>query len=76
MHEPTCRETVNALMDYLDGRLPLDQQRILDEHFAQCPSCVQFLRSYRETPPIVRRGTETDVPEDVSRRLKLVLGIP
>jgi len=75
MNEPTCRETVDALMDYLEGRLPLDHQRMLDEHFAQCPSCVEFLRSYRATPRIVRRGTETDVPDEVSRRLKLVLGI-
>ena len=45
----TCREFVEFLMDYLNDELPEDQRTIFDSHMDDCPSCVTYLDSYRET---------------------------
>lgn len=70
----SCQETVDLLMDYVDGRLPAQDQAALDAHFAGCPHCRDFLASYRETPRIVREATRTPIPEEVCRRLEEFLG--
>jgi anti-sigma factor RsiW len=45
----TCREAAEFLLDYLEGRLPLDVRATFDEHLGRCPPCVVFLASYRAT---------------------------
>ncbi len=66
----TCRETIDLLLDYLEGRLPASDQTALDEHFSACPPCLEFVRSYRETPRIFREVTRPSVPEEVRQRLE------
>ena len=73
MSDVTCLETVDGLMDYLDGMLAADRRRAFDEHLAECPRCVEFLASYRDTPRIVRRSSDVALPEDVARRLNAAL---
>lgn len=68
----TCREFVEFLAEYLEGRLPEDQLARFNGHLAACPSCVSYTRSYEET---VRLGKGVlspreeplpgDVPEDL-----------
>ncbi len=50
-----CREFVDFLMDYLDGVLSAAQREIFEEHMDDCPACVTYLDTYRET---VRLGRE------------------
>jgi anti-sigma factor RsiW len=63
-----CREFVDFLMAYLDAELPSDQVESFRQHLADCPPCVNYLDTYRET---VRLGheicadPEAPVPEDV-----------
>jgi anti-sigma factor RsiW len=45
----TCREALDFLMAYCDGDLPTAERSLFDEHLAECPSCVAYLHSYRET---------------------------
>ncbi len=46
-HQQTnCEDCVNLLMDYLDSHLDPETLRQLDEHFAACPPCVNFLKTY------------------------------
>ena len=73
MDELTCRDIVGALNDYVDGRLTVEHQRAFDEHFADCPCCVEFLQSYRDTSGIFRRSTDIDLPEGMDRRLRVAL---
>ena len=67
-----CREFVEFLMEYLDGELPGRQRGVFEEHMADCPSCVTYLETYRET---VRLGgalcadPADPVPEDVPENL-------
>jgi anti-sigma factor RsiW len=70
----TCRDGVTLLLDYLDGLLDRPRRRSVEAHVAGCPRCQKFVRSYAETPRIVRDATAFDLPERVSaalhRRLK------
>jgi anti-sigma factor RsiW len=68
-----CQETVALLADYLEEKLSSEDHAALDEHFAGCPLCVAFLRSYRETPRIVRESTGAALPEEVRVRLERFL---
>ena len=62
---------VEFLMEYLDGVLVEAERRVFEEHIDDCPACVNYLDSYRET---VRLGSslctpDADVPLDVPEEL-------
>jgi anti-sigma factor RsiW len=58
-----CREFLDFLMDYLDDELPGGQRRVFESHMSECPSCVTYLDTYRET---LRIGRRVLCPEDGS----------
>jgi anti-sigma factor RsiW len=62
----TCRELTEFLMDYLDGVLPADEHRRLEEHLGECPDCVAYLHSYRQTARLGRALCDeaADAPPD------------
>jgi anti-sigma factor RsiW len=68
----TCREFIDFLMEYTEGAIPAAQRAKFDAHLAECPGCVDYLRTYQET---VRLGNEalartnTVVPEEVPEEL-------
>jgi anti-sigma factor RsiW len=64
----TCKELITFLCDYLDGSLAPERRHEFDRHLAVCPSCTEYLSSYRETIRIVKRAGQVpieDVPADV-----------
>ena len=73
MKNTTCRETIDLLMDYLEERLPPEDREALDAHFAACAPCLAFVRSYRETPRILREATAATLPGHVEASLKTFL---
>jgi len=67
-----CREFVDFLMDYLDGTLPDQQLTTFRQHMDDCPSCVTYLDTYRETVRLGRElcaDPEGPVPPEVPRGL-------
>jgi anti-sigma factor (TIGR02949 family) len=66
----TCKESIDLLLDYLDGDMPEEQARHLEEHLAACPPCIDFLRTYRATPGICQRALQKQMPQELSERLK------
>ena len=68
----TCREFVRFLADYLHGELGAGERAEFDRHLANCPSCVAYMESYRNTRRLARAamtepaaGVPADVPEDL-----------
>jgi anti-sigma factor RsiW len=61
-------------MEYLDGALDARRRRAVEVHTAGCIRCRRFLRSYVETPRIVRAATGFALPKRAAlalrRRLK------
>ncbi len=66
----TCRESIDLLLEYLDGGLPEDVRAKLDEHFGGCQPCEEFLRSYRATPSVCQKAMAVKkMPGEVAARL-------
>jgi anti-sigma factor RsiW len=66
-----CREFVEFLMEYLDGALVEGERHVFEQHIEDCPACVNYLDTYRET---VRLGNslcspDAEVPADVPEEL-------
>ena len=45
----SCRDAIEFLDRYLDESLTPDVRQMFDAHLEKCPSCCDYLRSYRET---------------------------
>lgn len=72
--ELTCREMADFLADYLDGGLNQETRGLFEEHLAECPDCVRYLRGYAETIRLARDACRDgddrippEVPDDLVR---------
>jgi anti-sigma factor RsiW len=45
----TCRELMGFLDDYVDGALAARERLGFEAHLAECPECIAYVRSYRDT---------------------------
>ena len=73
MKKKSCRETIELLMDYLEGKLSPEDHEALKQHFSDCPPCLAFVRSYQEMPRILREATEIPMPQEMESRLQAYL---
>ena len=60
----TCREVITFLLDYLSNELPPDREREFERHLAVCPSCVAYLKTYKESVRLGKKvlGSEAETP--------------
>jgi anti-sigma factor RsiW len=65
-----CQNVIGFLMDYLNRELPEDQQAAFELHLARCPSCINYLNSYRQMIELGRALAEED--EDLALPEELV----
>ena len=68
-----CADGLPFLMDYLEDSLAQAARGAIDAHLAGCPRCRAFVRSYVETPRILREATHTPLPSGVGGRLRAFL---
>ena len=65
----TCREVLDFVMAYLDGELTPEQCHEFERHLGVCPSCVNYLHTYKATIAItiaernLDKGACGSVPE-------------
>jgi anti-sigma factor RsiW len=57
----TCRELVELVTDYLDGRLPRAEQARFDAHIANCSNCSEYLKQFEQTIALTGTLREDDV---------------
>jgi anti-sigma factor RsiW len=75
----TCKALVEFLGDYVDGALPPPQHEEFHRHLAICPSCVNYVESYKATRLLSKaalcdssdptRPAPADVPEPLIRAI-------
>ena len=65
----SCKESIDLLLDYLEGEMSEAEQRHLEEHLQACPPCVDFLKTYKATPVLCRKALESKMPAELSERL-------
>ncbi len=70
----TCRELVEFLMDYVENELGAEERGVFEAHLGECPTCVDYVESYRETVRLGETLCEdpdgplpADVPEQLVR---------
>ena len=68
----TCREFVDFLMQYLSGELSLAERSVFEQHMAECPDCMAYLRTYEATIKLEKAAFDNptgpvpdEVPEDL-----------
>jgi anti-sigma factor RsiW len=69
---PTCREVLEFLDDYREGRLPPVERQRFTAHLAACPDCVAYLDSYERTIGLVNAALaapDEEVPAEVPAEL-------
>jgi len=67
-----CREFVDFLMAYIDGELPEGERTVFDAHMVDCPPCLTYLETYKETVELgqdVCRDSDGPIPDEVPGRL-------
>lgn len=70
----TCRELLDFLLDYHEGRLGPEVRDRFEEHLARCTHCAAYLKSYRDTVTLAQRALREplaeagdEAPEDLVR---------
>lgn len=68
----TCKQVLDFIMAYLDGELSREELYDFERHLAVCPSCTNYLGSYRQTVSLSQAlgqggesPAETIVPADL-----------
>jgi anti-sigma factor RsiW len=69
VQELTCKEIVELVTDYLEGKLPRAERRAFDAHLALCDGCTQYLEQMRETIRLTGTLTEESLEPDLREKL-------
>ena len=65
----TCQQLIDFIMNYLENELPDDERAEFDRHMAVCPSCVNYLQTYKKTVLLAKAAADDQVPEEVPESL-------
>ena len=69
----TCKDSIKHLLEFLDGEMPGEEEKRLEEHLSGCPPCVDFLRTYRATSSICRQALKKEMPREMADKLSSFL---
>jgi anti-sigma factor RsiW len=69
----TCEQVTALLIDYVAGDLDPASTLVLEQHLQNCPDCVAFLRTYRESIRRTRTLRYEDIPEELQDRVHAFL---
>ncbi len=69
MTAPTCKDSVELLLEYFDGKLTGELRSRLEAHLGGCTPCEDFWKSYSATPGLCRKALVRDMPREVAAKL-------
>ena len=64
-----CKDSVELLLEYLDGELNADLRAKLEAHLGGCSPCEDFWKSYSATPRLCRKALIAEMPREVATKL-------
>jgi anti-sigma factor RsiW len=65
---------VELLGDYVEGNLPADRAKALEDHLSLCPPCITFVRTYKATRKLCRSALAREMPSELAHSLSAFLG--
>jgi anti-sigma factor RsiW len=66
-----CRQAVELMTDYLEGRLSRGERRRFEAHLVKCPHCTEYLAQLRETIRLTgQTAARSAAPEDLPPQLR------
>jgi anti-sigma factor RsiW len=68
--EMTCRQLVELVTDYLEGRLPEHDRVLFEAHVAECSHCVEYVAQMRRAIDVL--GELSAEAIDPARELELL----
>jgi anti-sigma factor RsiW len=68
-HDLVCREAVELVTDYLEGRLSRRDTRRFEAHLANCDGCDEYLRQVRATIEILGKVQPDDLAPETRQGL-------
>jgi hypothetical protein len=68
-----CQQLVDFCLDFLDGSLPEDDQRLFRNHLGHCCECVVFFETYKRTPEVSREAFALEMPAAVKHAIRSFL---
>jgi anti-sigma factor RsiW len=68
-----CEQVTALLIDYVAGDLDPATSLVLEQHVQNCPDCIAFLRTYRESIRLTRTLRYEDIPGELQDRLHALL---
>jgi anti-sigma factor RsiW len=69
----SCRELVELVTDYIEGRLATRDRRRVDRHLAGCDGCTRYLDQVRTTIRLTGELRDEDLAPELRRRLLAAL---
>jgi anti-sigma factor (TIGR02949 family) len=72
-HMFNCKDSIDALLPFLDGEMSPEDEEHLRDHLNGCPPCVEFVRTYRATSGLCRKALVKSMPPEIEGRLKAFL---
>jgi anti-sigma factor RsiW len=67
--DPACREIVEVITDYLEGRLPAEERARFDQHLSICRGCRAYLEQMRQVIRTAGAVGEESLDEEQRDRL-------
>jgi anti-sigma factor RsiW len=65
----TCKELVELVTDYFEGRLPRGERRRFERHLAGCDACSIYLEQMRQTIELTGAVRTVDVSAEAEAAL-------
>ena len=70
---PTCREVVEHLSEWSEGKLPEAAREPYATHLHLCPPCARIASTYQALSRVAREALAVEMPEDAKARLRRTL---
>ena len=67
--EMSCKELIQVITDYLEGRLPATDRKRFEDHLAICEGCQNYLDQMRQTIRTLGKLSEEHLAPDFRQRL-------
>jgi anti-sigma factor RsiW len=69
-----CRELVELVTDYLEGKLPALEHERFEAHVAECEGCRRYLEQMRMIVEVTRRAADLQARPEIAGLLEAFRG--